>query len=48
MTFCCAPGHLRRHFVSAREKMERLEEYKAQLEQEIAGVEEQMKEFRSK
>ncbi len=39
---CCSPSGFARRFVSSKEKQECLEQYKEQLEKEIAGVDEQI------
>jgi hypothetical protein len=39
-THCCCGGPSFRHFVSAQEQKERLEEYEAQLQKELDGVKE--------
>ena len=44
----CGCGTSFRHFMSAKEEQERLEEYKEQLKKEIAGVEECIQELTSK
>ena len=43
---CCSPGSFFRRFESSKEKRERLEEYKAQLENELAGVNEQIQDLK--
>jgi hypothetical protein len=43
MEFCC--GHGRRYF-TREEKIEYLEEYKKELEQEVAGVAERIEELK--
>jgi hypothetical protein len=48
VSVCCPPGFSFRRFVSSKEKRERLEEYKAQLEKELAGVEERIQDFKGK
>jgi hypothetical protein len=45
---CCAPGHMVRRFRSAKEDVERLEAYRAELEKEISGVEERIQELKRK
>jgi hypothetical protein len=47
---CCAegiPGHFIRTHVSRKETREKLEKYREQLENEIAGVEERIKELKN-
>lgn len=39
---CCGPGHVARRFVSSKEEAERLEQYREQLEKEIAGINERI------
>jgi hypothetical protein len=43
---CCVPHSFVRRFVSAKEKQERLEAYKEQLEREIAGIKERLQEIK--
>jgi hypothetical protein len=43
---CCCPGTFPRRFVTTKERREWLEEYKAQLEKEISGVEERIQELK--
>lgn len=45
---CCEPGHVVRRFVSSKEEAERLEQYKGQLEKEIAGVDERIDDLKKK
>jgi hypothetical protein len=45
---CCEPGPVTRRFVSSKEEEERLENYKEQLEKEIAGVDERIAELKKK
>ena len=40
---CCGP---RRRFLTKKEKLERLETYREQLEKELVGVEERIKEVK--
>jgi hypothetical protein len=47
-TCCCGCGPITRHFISEREKQERLEKYKAELKNEIAGIEERIQELKRK
>lgn len=42
---CCSPSGFARRFVSNKEKHECLEQYKEQLEKEIAGVDERIQEL---
>jgi hypothetical protein len=42
---CCTPRLFARRFVSAKEKQERLEAYRDQLEKEIAGVQDRIQEL---
>ena len=44
---CCSPHGFARRFISSREKQECLEQYREQLEKEIAGVNERIKEIES-
>ena len=44
----CECGHSFRRFVSAKEKQELLEEYKDQLEKELAAVDECLGEIKAK
>lgn len=37
---CCGPFGFRRHFISSKEKLEMLEKYKEELENELEGVKE--------
>lgn len=39
---CCEPGQVVRRFISSKEEAERLEQYKEQLEKEIAGIDERI------
>ena len=48
VSVCCPPGFFFRRFVSSKEKRERLEEDKAQLEKELAGVEERIQDLKGK
>jgi hypothetical protein len=43
---CCTPHIFFRRFISSKEKQQRLEEYKADLEREIAGLEERIEELK--
>jgi hypothetical protein len=45
---CCTGGLLPRRFISSKEKKERLEEYRDQLEKELAGVQERIKDLEGK
>jgi len=45
---CCGGGTFFRRFISAKEEQERLEEYRDQLKKELAGVEERLRELKSK
>lgn len=46
-SFCnCECGHSLRHYLSAKEKQENLEEYKDQLKKELAAVDEHLGEIR--
>jgi len=47
---CCGFGYgmFSRRFISAKEEQKRLEEYKDQLNKELAGVEERIKELKGK
>lgn len=47
---CCGPGAvmLFRHFVSRKEELERLEEYRDQLKKELTGLEERIQESKGK
>jgi hypothetical protein len=45
---CCEPGHLSRRFVSSKDEAEMLEQYKEQLEKEIAGVDERIGDLKKK
>ncbi len=43
---CKGPAHhMRRHFVTKAEKMERLKEYAEQLKKELQGIEEKIQEL---
>jgi hypothetical protein len=42
---CCTPHGFARHFVSGKERQEHLKQYKEQLEKEIAGVAERLREI---
>jgi hypothetical protein len=44
---CCPPHGMVRRFVSAKEKQECLEQYKEQLEKEIAGVNERIQKMKN-
>jgi hypothetical protein len=44
----CNCGGMFRHFISAKEEQERVEEYRDQLKKELAGVEERIQELKSK
>ncbi|HHT9138532.1 MAG TPA: hypothetical protein ACFYEK_14975 [Candidatus Wunengus sp. YC60] len=44
----CGCGTFFRRFVSAKEEQERLEEYRDQLEKELAGVEDRIQELKGK
>jgi hypothetical protein len=44
----CSGEHLPRRFVSSQEKKERLEQYRDQLERELAGVQERIKDLEGK
>ena len=44
----CGCGTILRRFISAQEEQERLEEYRDQLQKELAGVEECIQELKSK
>ena len=46
---CCRePGHMRRRFVSSKEEADMLEDYKDQLEKEIAGIDERIDDLTKK
>jgi hypothetical protein len=45
---CCGPGHIVRRFVSSKEEAERLEQYKEQIEKEIAGIDERIDDLKKK
>ena len=45
---CCGCGPFFRRFVSAKEEVERLEEYRDQLKKELAGLEERIQELKGK
>ena len=45
---CCEPGHIVRRFVSSKEEAERLEQYKEQIEKEIAGIDERIDDLKKK
>jgi hypothetical protein len=45
---CCEPGPVIRRFVSSKEEAERLEQYKEQLEKEIAGIDERIDDLKKK
>jgi hypothetical protein len=44
----CGCGSFSRHFITSKEEQEWLEEYKNQLQNELAGVEERMQEIKKK
>lgn len=44
----CGCGPFFRRFVSAKEEVERLEEYRDQLKKELAGLEERIQELKGK
>jgi hypothetical protein len=44
---CCTPHFFVRRFISSKERLERLESYREQLEKEIAGIEERIQELKS-
>ncbi len=44
----CGCGVLFRRFISAKEKQERLEDYKEELKKELAGIEERIQELKAK
>ena len=44
----CGCGPFFRRFISAKEEKEMLEEYKDQIKEELAGVEERIKELKGK
>jgi len=43
---CCGPGHMTRRFVSSKEEAEKLEQYREQLEKEIAGIDERINDLK--
>jgi hypothetical protein len=43
---CCGCGQIPRHFVSKREKAEKLQKYVNELKKEIAGVEEKIQDLK--
>jgi hypothetical protein len=45
---CCSCGPEHRHFISKKEKKERMEEYREQLQQEIDGVTEAISDLEKK
>ncbi|MFH1221262.1 MAG: hypothetical protein V1694_12535 [Candidatus Eisenbacteria bacterium] len=45
---CCESGGFARRFRTSKEEAERLEEYKAELEKEIAAVAERIQELKRK
>ncbi len=44
----CGCGTFFRRFISAKEKQERLEDYKEELKKELAGIEERIQELKAK
>lgn len=44
----CGCGMFSRRFVSAKEKQERLQDYRDQLKKELAGLEERIQELKNK
>jgi len=44
----CGSGTFSRRFISAKEELERLEEYKDQLKKELAGIDERTQELKRK
>ncbi|MFH1313547.1 MAG: hypothetical protein ABIJ00_10045 [Candidatus Eisenbacteria bacterium] len=45
---CCEGGPSFRRFITSKEKRECMEEYKGQLEKELAGVKERIQELEGK
>ena len=45
---CCGGGPSFRRFITSKEKQECMEEYKDQLEKELAGVKERIQEIEGK
>ena len=45
---CCGCGPSGRRFLSSKEVVERLENYKDQITKELAGIEERLNELRDK
>ncbi len=45
---CCGGTPFSRRFITSKEKRECLEEYKGQLEKELAGVQERIQELEGK
>jgi hypothetical protein len=45
---CCEPGRMVRRFVSSKEEAEKLQQYKEQLEKEIAGIDERIDDLKKK
>ena len=43
---CCSGPHIHRHFVSKEERVTKLEAYKQELSQELAGVEQEIRKLR--
>lgn len=48
MRGCCEQGMFFRRYLTAKEKQEMLEAYRQQLQNELKGVEERIKEFERK
>jgi hypothetical protein len=45
---CCQPGGFQRRFVTKEEELEKLQEYRDQLKKELEGVEEHLKDSKTK
>lgn len=45
---CCESGAFRRRFRTSDEEAEQLKEYKTELEREIAGIDERIRELKGK
>jgi hypothetical protein len=45
---CCEPGGFQRRFTTKEEELAKLEDYRDQLKKELDGVEEYLKDLKSK
>jgi hypothetical protein len=45
---CCEPSEFQRRFITKEEELEKLQAYREQLRKELEGIEEHLKDIKSK